>query len=116
MALFSQAGSVWSLAGVMGVFTLAELMCVGPQQMFVTRIAPERMRGQYFAASSLRFTLGRTLAPLSIPLCGWIGFGWTFGLLALLAAAAAVVYKIMFDWYDDAPTSAGVSASGETLS
>ncbi len=115
MALFGQAGGVWSLAGVMVVFTLAELMCAGPQQMFVTRLAPERMRGQYFAASSLRFTIGRTLAPLSIPLCGLIGFDWTFTLLALLAVAAAVLYKIMFDWHDGAAPSPDVHASGKTI-
>ncbi|SDS64072.1 Predicted arabinose efflux permease, MFS family [Paenibacillaceae bacterium GAS479] len=100
MALFSYPGSLWSLAAIMAVFTLGELMCAGPQQMFISRLAPERIRGQYFAAASLRFTIGRTLAPLSIPLCGWIGFPWTFGVLALLAAASAVLYKIMFDWHE----------------
>ncbi|OXM14832.1 MDR family MFS transporter [Paenibacillus herberti] len=100
MALFSQPVSLWSLAAIMAVFTLGELMCAGPQQTFISRLAPERIRGQYFAAASLRFTIGRTIAPLSIPLCGWIGFPWTFGVLALLAAASAVLYKIMFDWHE----------------
>jgi hypothetical protein len=29
------------------------------------------MRGQYFAAASLRFTIGKTIAPISIPLSVW---------------------------------------------
>ena len=111
MALFGRMDSFWTLAVVMVIFTLAELLCAGPQQMFVSRLAPEQMRGQYFAASSLRFTLGRAIAPLSIPLCGWIGFQWTFGLLALLAAASAVLYKIMFDRFDDDNPSTGDSVT-----
>ncbi|MBB6673539.1 MDR family MFS transporter [Cohnella nanjingensis] len=100
IALFGQMTSFWGFVFVIVLFTLAELMSAGPQQTFISRLAPDDMRGQYFAASSLRFTLGRTIAPLSIPLSDWIGFPWTFALLAALAVAAAALYNLMFRWHE----------------
>ncbi|QHW31781.1 MFS transporter [Paenibacillus rhizovicinus] len=97
MIMFSSMSTFWGFTAAIAVFTLAELMSAGPQQAFVARLAPEEMRGQYFAAASLRFTLGRTIAPLSIPLTGWIGFKWTFVLLALLAVISAGIYNVMFN-------------------
>ncbi|WP_237179163.1 MFS transporter [Paenibacillus sp. MMS18-CY102] len=97
MIMFSSMSTFWGFSAAIIVFTLAELMSAGPQQAFVARLAPQEMRGQYFAAASLRFTLGRTIAPLSIPLTGWLGFKWTFALLALLAVIAAVIYNMMFN-------------------
>ncbi|QGG54488.1 MDR family MFS transporter [Paenibacillus sp. B01] len=116
MALFSQPLGFAGLVAIVALFSFGELLCAGPQQQFVSRLAPERMRGQYFAASSLRFTIGRAVAPLSIPLSGWIGFPWTFGALALLALAAAVIYKIMFDLHEhDGPSPARTLQEGEAL-
>ncbi|TXK74628.1 MFS transporter [Paenibacillus sp. N3.4] len=100
IAMFNQMSTFWGFTLAIAVFTLAELMSAGPQQAFVSRLAPEHMRGQYFAASSLRFTLGRTIAPLSIPLSQWIGFSWTFGLLAGLAVLSAILYNSMFNYHD----------------
>ncbi|MCC3376830.1 MFS transporter [Cohnella sp. REN36] len=100
IVLFGQMTTFWGFASVIALFTLAELMSAGPQQTFISRLAPEDMRGQYFAASSLRYTLGRTIAPLSIPLSEWIGYKWTFGLLAILALLAAAIYYLMFNWYE----------------
>ncbi|SDM84602.1 Dipeptide/tripeptide permease [Paenibacillus sp. yr247] len=100
IAMFSQMSTFWGFTLAIAVFTLAELMSAGPQQAFVSRLASEQMRGQYFAASSLRFTLGRTIAPLSIPISNWIGFSWTFTLLAGLAVLSAVMYNIMFNRFD----------------
>ncbi|RTE05414.1 MDR family MFS transporter [Paenibacillus whitsoniae] len=102
MVLFCQMSTFWGFTLAIAVFTLAELMSAGPQQAFVSRLAPEQMRGQYFAAASLRYTLGRTLAPLSIPLSAWIGYVWTFSLLAGLAVAAAVLYNAMFNRFEGA--------------
>lgn len=101
MLMFSSMSTFWGFSAAIAVFTLAELMSAGPQQAFVARLAPQEMRGQYFAAASLRFTLGRTIAPMSIPLAGWIGFKWTFALLALLAVFAAAIYYAMFDRLED---------------
>ncbi|MFK3961393.1 MDR family MFS transporter [Guptibacillus hwajinpoensis] len=97
MILFGHVTSVWLLAIAMLVFTMGELMVVGIQEGFVSRLAPENMRGQYFAAASLRFTIGRTLAPAAIPLTALLGFQWTFYLISFLAIIAGVIYYVMFD-------------------
>jgi dipeptide/tripeptide permease len=80
----------------MAFFTFAELMGAGLQQSFVSKLAPEHMRGQYFAAASLRFTISRTIAPLAIPMTVWVGYSWTFIILCLLALASAGLYWVMF--------------------
>lgn len=96
MVMFGQTTHVWMLALAMFVFTLGELMVVGIQEGFVSRLAPEQMRGQYFAAGSLRFTLGRTIAPAAIPMTALIGFQMTFYLISILAVSAAIIYGVMF--------------------
>ncbi|MEW5321584.1 MFS transporter [Geobacillus thermoleovorans] len=96
MWLFSQTSSLLGLMAVMALFTLAELMTAGLQQSFVTKLAPEEMRGQYFAAASLRFTIGRMLAPLSLAAAAWVGYAWTFVSLGMLALASAALYAWMF--------------------
>lgn len=96
MVLFGQTQWIWGLIFAMMIFTFGELMVVGIQQSFISKIAPEHMRGQYFAAASLRFTIGKTLAPISIPLTLWIGYEWTFIVLALLALLSSVIFGYMF--------------------
>ncbi|STO11954.1 Multidrug resistance protein MdtH [[Flavobacterium] thermophilum] len=96
MWLFSQTSSFFGFAAVMVLFTLAELMTAGLQQSFVSRLAPEDMRGQYFAAASLRFTIGRMVAPLSLAAAEWIGYAWTFVVLGMLALGSAALYAWMF--------------------
>ncbi|MEJ9229209.1 hypothetical protein LAV79_06835 [Peribacillus butanolivorans] len=76
------------------------LLTAGSQQGFVSKLAPAHMRGRYFAAASLRFTIGRMLAPLDIPMTGSIGYNWTFGILSALAIASVVLYFIMFSLYE----------------
>ncbi|MCC3649322.1 MAG: MDR family MFS transporter [Bacillota bacterium] len=94
--MFGQTQWIWGLILAMAVFTMGELMTAGLQQGFVSKIAPDHMRGQYFAAASLRFTVGKTIAPISIPLTVWIGYDWTFFILALLAGISAFLYWLMF--------------------
>lgn len=94
--LFGQTNWIWGLIFAMAVFTFAELMTEGLQQSFIANIAPEHMRGQYFAAASLRYTIGKTIAPLSIPLTVWIGYDWTFIILAGLAVLSAFLYWLMY--------------------
>lgn len=93
---FSQTHWIWGFILAMALFTFAELMGAGLQQGFVSKLAPEHMRGQYFAAASLRFTISRTIAPLSIPMTVWIGYGWTFFVLSILALFSAGMYWAMF--------------------
>jgi len=97
--LFSQTQWIWGFILAMAIYTFGELMGAGLQQSFVSKLAPEHMRGQYFAAASLRFTISRTIAPLSIPLTVLIGYGWTFFVLFLLALASAGLYWVMFYFF-----------------
>ncbi|WP_203363915.1 MFS transporter [Bacillus sp. REN10] len=100
MWMFGLTNWFWGLVLAMGIFTFGELMIVGLQQSFISKLAPEDMRGQYFAAASLRYTLGRTIAPVSIPMTVWFGYLWTFTILALLSLISAGVYYYMFIKYE----------------
>jgi MFS transporter, DHA1 family, multidrug resistance protein B len=94
--MFGQTTWIWGLIVAMAVFTLGELASAGLQQSFVSNLAPEHLRGQYFAAASLRYTIGRTIAPLSIPLTVWIGYDLTFLTLCLLSLLSAAFYWLTF--------------------
>ncbi|WP_338787652.1 MFS transporter [Metabacillus sp. FJAT-53654] len=93
---FGLSGSIWVFIVAMGLFTFAELMTAGIQQTFVSKIAPDHMRGQYFAAASLRYTIGRTIAPIAIPMSLWFGYPITFALLGALAFFSGALYYLMF--------------------
>jgi len=94
--VFGLTTNIWVLFMSIILFTVAELMVVGIQDSFVSKLAPEHMRGQYFAASSLRFSLGRTLAPIAIPLTVWVGYSWTFIILGGVAFVGMGLYNLMF--------------------
>lgn len=98
--VFSLFDMFWMFVVAMFLYTIGELLIVGIQQSFVSKLAPEHMRGQYFAAASLRFTIGRSIAPISIPLTVWIGYNWTFAIIILLQLSAAVLYYVVFYLYD----------------
>lgn len=105
MVVFSLFDAFWVFIIAMAIFTFGELMIVGLQQSFISKLAPEHMRGQYYAAASLRYTIGRMIAPLSIPMTVWFGFFWTFMVLAILALISAFVYYVMFYLYDQQKTA-----------
>ncbi|MFD3445891.1 MDR family MFS transporter [Microbacteriaceae bacterium 4G12] len=96
MLIFSHTSSIWGMVIAMAIFTVGEISVVGIQNSFVSKLAPDHMRGQYFAASSLRFSIGRTIAPLAIPLTAWIGYQFTFFIIAVLAFISALLYWGMF--------------------
>jgi DHA1 family multidrug resistance protein B-like MFS transporter len=98
--LFGQTTWIWILLVAMAIFTLAEIMIVGIQQSFVSKLAPEEMRGQYFAAASLRFSIGRTLAPISISLSLWMGYEWTFIIVTVLCVLSAIIYFVMYQQFE----------------
>ncbi|MFD2680094.1 MDR family MFS transporter [Bacillus seohaeanensis] len=98
--IFGQTSSVWVFVLAMAIFTLAELMTAGIQQSFISKLAPDHMRGQYFAAASLRYTIGRTIAPLAITATLWIGYNWTFLIISILALVSAGIYYIMFQRFE----------------
>jgi MFS transporter, DHA1 family, multidrug resistance protein B len=97
---FSLTHWIWGFIAAMAIFTLGELLAAGLQQSFVSKLAPEHMRGQYFAASSLRFTISRTFAPIFIPMTVWVGYSWTFIFLSILALSSAVMYGVMFNLFE----------------
>lgn len=82
------------------VFTIGEILKVGVQQNFVALIAPEDMRGMYFSAASLRYNVGRVLAPLSITLSAMIGFELTSVVLAIGCFISMYLYHYMFKLYE----------------
>lgn len=96
MIMFGLTDWIWGLILAMAVFTFAELMTAGIQQGFISKLAPDNMRGQYFAAASLRYTIGRMVAPLAIPMTEWMGYLWTFVMLGLLALFSSVLFAVMF--------------------
>ncbi len=100
MLLTSSTNIIWGLLFAMAVFTIGELMTVGIQNSFVSKIAPEHMRAQYFAAASLRYTTGRMIAPIAIPFTQWFGYTATFVILSGFSVISAIIYWIMFQRYD----------------
>ncbi|RWZ55232.1 MFS transporter [Halobacillus fulvus] len=97
ISLYGLTNSLWIFILAMAIFTFAELMVVGIQESFIAKIAPEDMRGQYFSAGSLRFTLGRLLAPFSLILSNYAGYMLTFMVLGGLALVSAFVYSFLFN-------------------
>ncbi|WP_108670480.1 MDR family MFS transporter [Peribacillus acanthi] len=100
---------IWGLILAMALFTLGELMTVGIQQGFISKIAPEHMRGQYFAAASLRFTIGRMIAPIAIPMSAWFGNSATFIILFLFCIISALLYYLMYSIHEKRNYSASIS-------
>lgn len=96
IVIISQTSTFWGFIVAIAVYTSGELTSAGIQQSFVSKLSPEHMRGQYFAASSLRWTFSRMVAPLFIPISAWIGYEWTFIVLAFLALLSAALYWVMF--------------------
>ncbi len=80
----------------MFIFTIAEIMTAGIQMGFIARIAPDHLRGKYFAASGLRWTLGRTIAPLAINIAALFGFKLAFISVAIMAFISAIMYFYMY--------------------
>ncbi|MBL5768382.1 MFS transporter [Heyndrickxia sporothermodurans] len=97
MYFFAIFPNLWGFVIAMAIFSLGELVVAGIQQTFISKLAPEHMRGQYFAAASLRYTIARTIAPISIPLASFIGYFQTFNILAIIAVLSAGIYIIMFN-------------------
>lgn len=100
MIMIGSTINIWLLLFAIVIFSWAELMTVGVQDSFVAKLAPEELRGQYFAASGLRLSLGRTIAPLAIPMTVWLGYSWTFLILSLLALLGMGIYGAVFSMFN----------------
>ncbi|MFS0784637.1 MDR family MFS transporter [Bacillus sp. 1P06AnD] len=100
MLIAGSTNWVWGLILSMAIFTLGELMTVGIMNSFISVIAPEHMRGQYFAAASLRNTVGRMIAPIAIPMTDWFGNQGTFIVLCVFSFISGILYFAMFQKHD----------------
>ncbi len=87
---------VWLLFGCVALFTFAELIRTPVVQSFVSKYAPEEMRGQYMGASTLQFSVGRFLAPLAIGLSHWLPPTGVFGVILLCSLTSVLIYAWMF--------------------
>ncbi len=105
MLIFPMTTNFWVLLLAMAIFTLGELATVGLQESFVSKLAKEEMRGQYFAAASLRYTIGRTIAPLVLPLAVLVGYSWAFVVLSILALLSGFIYLLTFIEYSKRQTT-----------
>ncbi|MCP8968879.1 MDR family MFS transporter [Ectobacillus ponti] len=113
MIIFGNTVAAWGLIFAMALFTMAEIMVVGIQNSFISKLAPEDTRGQYFAAASLRWSVGRTLAPLAIPMTEWIGYRMTFMSIAVLAFVSAGLYVYMYRLFGQKEAGVHQMASNE---
>lgn len=96
MFLMAFTTNIWLLFGCITVLTLGELIRTPVVQSFVSKYAPEDARGQYMGASSLQFSIGRFIAPLSIGLSAWLPPVGVFGVILLCALVSALLYVKLF--------------------
>lgn len=106
IAIIFFALSTGALSAIFAIilFSFAELMTVGIQQNFVSKLAPEDKRAMYFSAAGLRYTLGKVIAPLAITLATLIGYFNTFTVIAVLACISGILYYIMYIQYEKTHT------------
>lgn len=96
MFLMAFTANIWLLFGCMVVLTLGELIRTPVAQSFISKYAPQDARGQYMGASSLQFSIGRFIAPLTIGLSEWLPPVGVFGLIFAVTIASAYVYVRLF--------------------
>jgi len=96
MFLMAFTTHIWLLFGCIVVLTLGELIRTPVVQSFVSKYSPEDARGQYMGASSLQFSIGRFIAPLTIGLSAWMPPVGVFGIIFLCALLSALLYVKLF--------------------
>lgn len=96
MFLMAFTANIWLLFGCMVMLTLGELIRTPVAQSFISKYAPEDARGQYMGASSLQFSLGRFIAPLTIGLSQWLPPVAVFGLILAISLFSAYLYIRLF--------------------
>jgi MFS family permease len=101
MFLMAFTTDVWLLFGCIGILTLGELIRTPVAQSFVSKYAPEEARGQYMGASTLQFSIGRFIAPLTIGLSQWMPPLGVFGVIFGCALLSALMYVKMFQILPD---------------
>ncbi|CAM3261696.1 MDR family MFS transporter [Sporolactobacillus spathodeae] len=100
MILIGSTVNAWMLLLAVGIMSWAEVMTVGVQDSFIAKIAPLQMRGQYYSFAGLRFSIGRSIAPLSLTLAIWVGYFHAFLVLAAIAFVGMALYGYIFTQYE----------------
>jgi len=96
MFLMAFTTNIWLLFGCMAVLTLGELIRTPVAQSFISKYSPEDARGQYMGASSLQFSIGRFIAPLTIGISEWLPPVGVFGLILAVSLVSAYLYVRLF--------------------
>lgn len=86
----------WLLLIVTIVFTFGEIVRSPVMNNFVSQYAPKDARGQYMGASSLQYTFGRFIAPLTVILSAWFSPIVIFSLILLCALISLTLYIKLF--------------------
>lgn len=96
MFMMAFSTNIWFLFGCMFVLTLGELIRTPVAQSFISKYSPEDARGQYMGASSLQFSIGRFIAPLTIGISAWLPPVGVFGLILGVSLLSAYLYIVLF--------------------
>lgn len=88
--------NIWLLFACMGVLTLGELIRTPVAQSFISKYSPEDARGQYMGASSLQFSIGRFISPLTIGLSQWLSPLGVFSVILGITLLSAYLYIVLF--------------------
>jgi MFS family permease len=92
--------NIWFLFAVTLIFTFGELVRSPVTQSFISRYAPEQSRGQYMAADSLQYTIGKCLSPLTVFLSSWFAPIGIFSLILIFSLISIWLYYQLFDRYE----------------
>jgi MFS family permease len=95
--------NIWFLFFVTIIFTFGEMVRSPVSQSFISRYAPEEARGQYMAADSLQYTIGKFLAPLTVFLSSWVPPMGIFTTILAFALISIVLYIYLFRIYVEKP-------------
>lgn len=93
--------NIWFLFFVTIIFTFGELVRSPVSQSFISRYAPEQARGQYMAADSLQYTIGKFLAPMTVFLSSWVPPMGIFSTILVFALISIVLYIHLFRIYKE---------------
>lgn len=91
--------NIWFLFVLTIIFTLGEIIRSPVTNNFVSSYAPENARGQYMAASSLQFTIGRFFAPITVFVSAWLPPIAVFSVILLCAFISIILYNKLFKVY-----------------
>jgi DHA1 family multidrug resistance protein B-like MFS transporter len=87
---------VWLLFIFTFIFTIGELSRSPVTDSFISKYAPENARGQYIGASSLQYSVGRFIAPVTIMLSTWFPPQVVFGVIFLVTILSSLLYVKVF--------------------